>query len=641
MCSGLCAAFARWLSIAWLAAGIVALAASGNAQPVALTFDNIKAISPSAEDEFVQAIVDAQDEFAAAGLTTRLRMAHFLAQVMTETGGLKRLDENMNYSYPTLLRVFSRRTISEPKAREIARKPVEIANWVYGARLGNLGRTTMDGWNFRGSGFIQLTGRANFRDRGREVGLPLEDQPDMAREARAGLQAALAYWTARGINAAADDHDHLRVRVLVNGPAAHGHEQARVWFNRAWIRVFQNMPADGTESALESAGGVDDEQALFDSILQESGLIAGDGLATEAGAEAAREEALRSFQRELGLPETGVLDEATQEELLDPREWRFRDGPTEQRAEAETDPERSVVFLLDTGGGAGTGTESGGVVELTSSEGTGVTVANPNMDPVTQTLLGEASGIYAQYEMGGATVEPDRFTPFSVIGTDDRVAVVPTTGYPARAIVQILFQTEFGAEHLCSGAMISPDTVLTAGHCIHSGTPLGRSYRNFRVIPGRNVGSAPFGECAATKAFVIAGWTGSQTSEEARYFDLGGLKLNCDVGNVTGWFGVRMLAEDEVGVPTIVQGYAADLSPPGRQWTSRDQLRLLWELKGFHQNDTYGGTSGSPIFVEGDTDTIIGVHTNGLHGPEPWASHNAFTRITRERLDVIESWIEE
>lgn len=636
---GFCVVAVRFWSILLIAVVALAPAPPAKAQSVSLTFDEIKSISPNAKDEFVQAIVDAKADFAAAGLTTRLRMAHFLAQVMTETGGLKRLDENMNYSYPTLMRVFSRRTISETKAREIAGKPVEIANWVYGERLGNRGRITTDGWNYRGSGFIQLTGRANFRDRGREVGLPLEDQPDLAREARAGLQAALAFWTARGINAAADDHDHLRVRVLVNGPAAHGHEQARVWFNRAWVEVFQKKPADGTESALESAGGLDDEGALFDAILSESGLRASDPLATEAGAEAARSDALRSFQRELGLPETGVLDEATQNELLDPREWRHRDGLIASRGEAEGDPERSVVFLLDMR--TGTGTASAAVVELAPTEGTGATVANPNLDQDTQILLSAASGIYAQYEMGGATVEPDRFSPFSVIGEDDRSAVVPTTGFPARAIVQILFQTEFGAEHLCSGAMISPDTVLTAGHCVHSGTPLGRTYRNFRVIPGRNVGAAPFGQCAAIKAFVLSGWSGSQTSEEARYFDLGGLKLDCDVGNVTGWFGVRMLVEGEVGLPTVVQGYAADLSPPGRQWLSRDKLRLLWDLKGFYQNDTYGGTSGSPVSAEGAEGTIIGVHTNGLHGQEPWSSYNAFTRITPERLAVIQDWIEE
>lgn len=617
-----------------LCAALVSGPAAAQDAPL-ITVEDIKRISPEARDAYAEAMVAAAAEFEAAGITTPLRMAHFVAQVMTETGGLKRLDADMDYSYETLLRLFSRRTISEPKAREIAGKPREIANWVYGARLGNRGRDTDDGWEYRGSGFIQLTGRANFRARGAETGLPLEDDPELARQAREGLSAAIAHWSARDINAAADDHDRLRVRKLVNGPAAHGYAQSQIWFNRAWTRVFRDREGLGAEGAValaEATAQAADEAALFDDILERSGVLSRGLGATEAD-RATRDAALRAYQRELGLPETGVLDAATQDALLDPREWRHIGDETPPQP-VLADPEASVSFDF----GPGTGTEAAAIV-LMPSEGTGRRVADSAMPPGVADALAGASAMYAEYEMGGRAVAPEDWVPYSVIGSDDRVAVNDTTTFPDRAIVQILFDNGFGGTSLCSGTMVSEDTVLTAAHCIHSGTVSGRPYARYRVLPGRNRAVTPFGECGVRRAHVLNGWTASASAEDARYYDLGALKLDCRVGEATGWVGVRLLDVSEVGTPTIVQGYAADKAPPGRQWVSTDALRILWDLKGFYLNDTYGGTSGSPVFLGGDRSILVGVHTNGLHGEEPWASHNAFTRITPERMQRIAEWI--
>ncbi len=641
-----------------LVVSVLALLATATVQPGfakegLLTADDLRKIAPRAKDEFIQAFLEAEDEFEAAGINTRMRMAHFLAQVMTETGGLKRIDENMNYSFKTLMRVFSRKTVSETDARRIAGKPKEVANWVYGARLGNRGRNTDDGWNYRGSGFIQLTGRDNFIRRGADIGLPLAENPELAREAKAGLTAAIAYWTATNINAAADANDRLRVRKLVNGPAAHGKEQARAFFNKAWVDVFAGKEAAGFETGIEMAGDLASQESIFDDILMEGGFIPPDFSATESGSEEIRSEALREYQETWGLPETGILDEATQDSLLDPRMWRLK-GLEEDVAEAVDkapaepvpgDPEASVQFsfVSDTSAApaaaSATGAESASIAVIEAREGSGQIVDDVTLKPEDQAALTEASAIYPEYEMGDAVVAPESFVPFSVIGEDERVAVIDTTQFPARAVVQIRFTNHSGRQSLCSGSMIGPDTVLTAAHCIHSGTRNGRPYSDFRFIPGRNVGAAPFGECNARQAFVLNGWTSVETPLDARVYDLGAFKLDCDIGNVTGQFAIRTLEESELGLPTIVHGYAADKAPGGRQWVSEDEIRLLQDLKGFYDNDTFGGTSGSAVFASGQLDTIIGVHTNGLHGEEPWASHNAFTRITEERLQKIQEWI--
>ena len=187
--------------------------------------------------------------------------------------------------------------------------------------------------------------------------------------------------------------------------------------------------------------------------------------------------------------------------------------------------------------------------------------------------------------------------------------------------------------------MISPDTVLTAAHCIHSGTTDGRPFSNFRFFPGRNVAVAPFGECGAIGARVLRGWVNAPNQLDARIFDLGAFKLDCRVGDITGHFAIRTMGDTDVGLGTTVFGYAVDKAPGGRQWKSTDELRLLHDLKGFYDNDTYGGTSGSAVFISGQENEIVGVHTNGLHGEYPWSTHNAFTRITKRRFLTIQEWI--
>jgi putative chitinase len=104
------------------------------------------------------------------GITNKAHLAHFLGQVDHETGKFNNGRENLNYSVNGLLTTFGRHRISEVDARRFGRtsnQPAnqqEIANRIYGQEWGrrNLGNTQPnDGWDFRGNGSLQLTGRAN------------------------------------------------------------------------------------------------------------------------------------------------------------------------------------------------------------------------------------------------------------------------------------------------------------------------------------------------------------------------------------------------------------------------------------------------------------------------------------------------
>lgn len=97
------------------------------------------------------------------GITNPLRMAHFLAQCSHESGGFKLLKENLNYSAQGLLRTFKKYFATEAIALRYERKPEKIANLVYGNRMGNGDELSGDGFKFRGRGFIQLTGKNNYK----------------------------------------------------------------------------------------------------------------------------------------------------------------------------------------------------------------------------------------------------------------------------------------------------------------------------------------------------------------------------------------------------------------------------------------------------------------------------------------------
>src|SRR5512135_482328 len=96
------------------------------------------------------------------GIDTPLRVAHFLAQVLHESGLLRIVEENLNYSAEGLRRVFPK-YFTAAQAQGYARQPQAIANRVYGSRLGNGDEASGDGYRYRGRGLIQLTGKANYR----------------------------------------------------------------------------------------------------------------------------------------------------------------------------------------------------------------------------------------------------------------------------------------------------------------------------------------------------------------------------------------------------------------------------------------------------------------------------------------------
>lgn len=191
---------------------------------VAVTAEKIKTFAPNARDDLVQAIVTGWPAAEQAGINTPLRAQHFFAQIATETGGFKAIEENLNYTAKRLNVVFPKRFPTVAAAEPFAKNPEKLANKVYGGRLGN--DQDGDGWRYRGSGFIQTTGRSNFRQAG------FENSPDDLRKPAEGFGGAIIFWSKNGLNALADTDDIVKVRKRVNG-GINGLDEARKFLKKA------------------------------------------------------------------------------------------------------------------------------------------------------------------------------------------------------------------------------------------------------------------------------------------------------------------------------------------------------------------------------------------------------------------------
>jgi len=179
-----------------------------------MNLDKLKGHVP---DEVIAQIPGVQEKFA---VNTPLRLAHFLAQCGHESGGFKFKSENLNYSAEILRKVFPKYFPDIVVAKQYERKPEAIASRVYGGRMGNGPEATKEGFKFKGRGYIQLTGKDNYKAFDATVEDDILANPDLVATKYPLLSAAW-FWNSRKLNAIADqgatDDVVTKVTKLVNG----------------------------------------------------------------------------------------------------------------------------------------------------------------------------------------------------------------------------------------------------------------------------------------------------------------------------------------------------------------------------------------------------------------------------------------
>ncbi|MDF0489735.1 hypothetical protein PX554_16495 [Sphingomonas sp. H39-1-10] len=230
--------------------------------------DIVSRFAPSAKDAYKQAFQQGDALLAKSGITTPLRLAHFMAQVLHETGGLTILVESGDYSAKNLgdmwdsgnwHKYFTNRAACVEMAEQCKRDHgVALFSLVYGNRMGNGPPASKDGWTYRGRGILQTTGRASYADFGKRCGVDFVGHPDLVASGDHALKPALAEWDDKHCNVAADHNDIELVTRLVNGGLV-GLAGRRKWFAKIWPFVIGAPPVEHStefrvQAALDAAG---------------------------------------------------------------------------------------------------------------------------------------------------------------------------------------------------------------------------------------------------------------------------------------------------------------------------------------------------------------------------------------------------
>jgi len=229
-------------------------------------------------------------------VTSRLRIAHFLGQTCHESAGYRTTQE-----------------FASGKAYE-GRKD-----------LGNTQKG--DGPRYKGRGLLQLTGRANYADYGKVLGVDLVNNPALAAQPALSLKIACEYWKRRNINADCDRDDVQAVTRKVNG-GLNGlsdrialTEKAKTAVARLQAIALSGATSGGAAPADAAASGVAPAQprpvlgrgSQGHAVVQLQNMLRDLNFAVAIDGDfgPGTEVAATRFQSENGLPADGIVGRQT------------------------------------------------------------------------------------------------------------------------------------------------------------------------------------------------------------------------------------------------------------------------------------------------------------------------------------------
>jgi putative chitinase len=181
----------------------------------------------------------AQAVFKKYGIDSPLLVAHVMAQISHECGAGHDVVENMNYTAGRMMQVWPSRFPTMASAQPYAGNPRALANKVYNGRMGNVVGSD-DGWNFRGRGASQTTGRDGYQRVAKATGLDVVNHPELLIDPAHFLECGVSDFVNCGCLPFAKADDVLNVTKRLNGGTV-GLAQRQAWLAK-WKAALGNGP---------------------------------------------------------------------------------------------------------------------------------------------------------------------------------------------------------------------------------------------------------------------------------------------------------------------------------------------------------------------------------------------------------------
>ncbi len=178
-----------------------------------------------------------------ACISTPKQQAAFIAQCGYESAQFTRVREYMSYSVRALMATWPHKFPTVESATPYAFSPQALAIHVYGGQLGNLPEPSSDGWDYRGGAWLQITGKAQYKQIGDLIKVDLLGFPIKIEDQLTCARASAAWWRSHGCNEIAETGDIDKVTETINGHAMLGRaERAELYDKLLPIIEAQGAP---------------------------------------------------------------------------------------------------------------------------------------------------------------------------------------------------------------------------------------------------------------------------------------------------------------------------------------------------------------------------------------------------------------